>query len=94
MDSIYSTLFGLMFGDYSTAEKVGRDTVGDYTIDTCFTIDQGWETAVWKGDGDMIIVGRYADRMSAEEGHAEWCEVCAMNPVEAWSVQLEEYEKF
>lgn len=38
MDSIYSTLFGALFG--TRGEVVGKDTVGDYTIDTCYTIDQ------------------------------------------------------
>ena len=35
-------------------------TVGRYTIDTCYTVDCGWETAVWKDNYDMIVVGRYA----------------------------------
>lgn len=46
MDSIYSTLFGIMMGANGRGEEVGRDTVGEYTIDTCYTVDQGWETAI------------------------------------------------
>lgn len=42
MDSIYSMLFGISLGSHNRAEEVGRDTVGQYTIDTCYTVDQGW----------------------------------------------------
>ena len=91
MDSIYSTLFGALFG--SRGEVVGRDTVGDYTIDTCYTIDQGWETAVWKGDGDIVIVGRYPDKETACEGHEDWCAACLSNPTSVWSVQTDSYEE-
>ena len=94
MDNIYSTLFGALFGNYATAEKVGRDTVGEYTIDTCYTLDQGWETAVWKGSNDMIIVARYPDKESAQEGHEDWVAACALNPTGAGSVQCDEYEEF
>lgn len=91
MDSIYSTLFGALFG--SRGEVVGRDTVGDYTIDTCYTIDQGWETAVWRGDGDIVIVGRYPDKETAREGHEDWCAACLSNPTSVWSVQTDSYEE-
>lgn len=94
MDNIYSTLFGALFGNYAAAEKVGRNTVGEYTIDTCYTIDQGWETAVWKNNGDIIIVARYASKESALEGHNDWVAACALNPTEVWSVQTEQYETF
>ena len=94
MDSIYSMLFGAMLGEANRSEVVGRDTVGEYTINTCYTIDQGWETAVWKGSNPMIIVGRYASKEDAEEGHKDWCEVCKLNPSTAWSVQMERYENF
>lgn len=91
MDSIYSTLFGALFGN--RGEVVGRDTVGDYTIDTCYTIDQGWETAVWKGDGDIVIVDRYPSKESAREGHEDWCATCLSNPTTVWSVQTDSYEE-
>ena len=94
MDSIYSTLFGAMLGEANRQEVVGRDTVGDYIIDTCYTVDQGWETAVWKGDNDMIIVGRYATKRDAQSGHVEWCLGCVLNPDGAWSVQNDQYEYF
>lgn len=94
MDSIYSMLFGLMLGETDRGEVIGRDIVGDYTIDTCYTIDQGWETAVWKGSNPMIIVGRYASKKDAQEGHENWREACKLNPSSAWSVQMECYENF
>lgn len=94
MDSIYSTLFGAMLGEANRQEVVGRDTVGEFTIDTCYTVDQGWETAVWKGDHDMIIVGRYATKEDAQEGHDDWCAACLANPTGAWSVQMDCYEEF
>ena len=72
MDSIYSTLFGLMMGEDNRSEVIGRDVIGDYTIDTCYTIDQGWETAVWKGSNTMIIVGRYDYKEDDQEGHEKW----------------------
>ena len=94
MDSIYSMLFGLMMGEDNRSEVIGRDVIGDYTIDTCYTIDQGWETAVWKGSNTMIIVDRYASKKDAQEGHENWCETCRLNPSSAWSVQMECYENF
>lgn len=94
MDSIYSMLFGISLGSHNRAEEVGRDTVGRYTIDTCYTVDQGWETAVWKDNNNMLIVGRYPSREDAEEGHKTWCEVCQLEPSQAWDVQMEEIISF
>jgi len=94
MDSIYSTMFGILMGRNNRGEVVGRDEVNGYTIDTCYTVDQGWETGVWKGDGEIIIVGRYASKEDAAEGHDDWCEACKVNPVGAWSIQEEEYVNF
>ena len=94
MDSIYSTIFGAFFADYEHCDKAGRDTVGDYTIDTCLTIDQGWETAVWRGNGPIIIVGRYPSKESAIKGHEDWVEACRLSPMLAWSVQTDCYEEF
>ena len=94
MDNIYSTLFGALFADYNSCEKIGCDTVGEYIIDTCCTIDQGWETAVWKNNGDMIIVGRYPSKEHAKVGHIHWCAACALNPIKAWSVQTDSYKYF
>ena len=46
MDSLFDLMFGIMYNDYSKADKVGNNVIGDYTIDTCDTMDQGYETAM------------------------------------------------
>ena len=94
MDSLFDLMFGIMNNDYSKADKVGNDIIGDYTIDTCDTVDQGYETAMWKDDGDIIIVERYPNKMRAEIGHSKWCEFAKINPKFVYSVQLDEYVNF
>ena len=94
MDSLFDVMFGIMNNDYQKADKVGHDVIGDYTIDTCDTIDQGYETAMWKGDGDIIIVERYPNKMRAEVGHSKWCEFAKTNPKFVYSVQLDEFVNF
>ena len=94
MDSVFDLMFGIMNNDYSKADKVGHDVIGDYTIDTCDTVDQGYETAMWKGDGDIIIVERYPNKMRAEIGHSKWCEFAKTNPKFVYSVQLDEFVNF
>ena len=94
MDSLFDLMFGIMNNDYSKADKVGHDVIGDYTIDTCDTVDQGYETAMWKDNGDIIIVERYPNKMRAEVGHSKWCEFAKTNPKFVYSVQLDEYVNF
>ena len=94
MDSLFDLLFGIMNNDYSKADKVGNDVIGDYTIDTCDTVDQGYETAMWKDNGDIIIVERYPNKMRAEVGHSKWCEFAKTNPKFVYSVQLDEFVNF
>ena len=94
MDSLCDLMFGIMNNDYSKADKVGHDVIGDFTIDTCDTVDQGYETAMWKDDGDIIIVERYPNKMRAEIGHSKWCEFAKTNPKFVYSVQLDEYVNF
>ena len=94
MDSLFDLMFGIMNNDYSKADKVSNDIIGDYTIDTCDTVDQGYETAMWKDDGDIIIVERYPNKMRAEIGHSKWCEFAKTNPKFVYSVQLDEYVNF
>ena len=94
MDSLFDLMFGIMNNDYSKADKVGHDVIGDYTIDTCDTVDQGYETAIWKDDGDIIIVERYPNKMRAEIGHSKWCEFAKTNPKFVYSVQLDEFVNF
>ena len=94
MDSLFDLMFGIMNNDYSKADKVGNDVIGDYTIDTCDTVDQGYETAMWKDNGDIIIVERYPNKMRAEIGHSKWCEFAKTNPKFVYSVQVDEYVNF
>lgn len=92
MDSFEDLLFGLFNNNRDLSDLVDRDIIGDYTIDTCYTIDQGYETAIWKGGGDIVIVQRYPDRKLAESGHKVWCAVCITKPEQVYSVQTERYE--
>ena len=94
MDSLFDLMFGIMNNDYSKADKAGHDIVGDYTIDTCDTMDQGYETAMWKGDGDIIIVERYPNKERAEAGHTKWCEFAKTNPEHVYSVQVDQHVNF
>lgn len=95
MDTYESLLYGILFNDYAHVDKAGHDVVEDYTIDTCDTADCGWETAVWKGEGDMIIVERYANKEAAIAGHNRWVEKCRTeHPTEAWSVQCDTVIQF
>ena len=95
MDSLESLLFGIFMGETNREEVVGRDEINDYTIDTCYTIDQGWETAVWYKDYSMIIVARYPDKETATQGHNAWVETCTTNrPTHAFSVQTVRIESF
>ena len=94
MYSLFDLLFGIMNNDYSKADKVGNDVIGDYTIDTSDTVDQGYETAMWKDNGDIIIVERYPNKMRAEIGHSKWCEFAKTNPKFVYSVQLDEFVNF
>ena len=89
MDSIESLIEGILNANYATCEKIGRDYVGAYTIDTCYTFDQGWETAIWKDGGEIIIVARYESKEEAQIGHEDWVSVCRLYPVSAWSVQYD-----
>ena len=94
MDNPWETLFNLLTGSITRGEVVGTDNVGDYTIDTCYTSDHGWETAVRKGDNSWVIVARYDDKEAAEKGHGIWTSLCAADPTGAYSVQTGEYENF
>ena len=95
MDNIYSTMFALIMGDKNRGEIIGRDEVNNYTIDTCYTLDCGWETAVWYMNYPMIIVALYPDKEMATQVHNEWVDSCTTNcPTHAFSVQTERIESF
>ncbi len=94
MDSLFDLMFGIMNNDYNKADKVGRDTVSNYTIDTCDTMDQGYETAMWKDVDNIIIVERYPDRARAETGHKKWVAFAETKPESVCSVQTDERVNF
>ena len=50
---------------------VGRDTVKGITISTCYTSDEGYESALID-KSDVHPVERYEDTESAIAGHAKW----------------------
>jgi hypothetical protein len=64
MDNLIDLIFGIVYNDHDS-DLIGRDQVDDYTIDTCLTADQGYETAVWVADHNMVIVARYATKNDA-----------------------------
>lgn len=75
-------------------EVAGNTTVGDYEVDTCDTMDCGFETAIRKKEGDWIVVEYYRNMEEAKKGHDKWCEFCKGNPAKVYSVQIEEVEEF
>lgn len=84
----------IMSGQPMRSDVVGNDVVGDYTIDTCHTLDCGYETAINKNNGFWVVVQRYKDRELAEKGHKIWCGICAGAPEKVYSVQTGRYEEF
>ena len=96
MDNPFLNLFNIMsdYGNYEN-RKVNRTDINGYTIDTAYTSDYGYETAIWKnGQHDMAIVERYADKDKAIEGHNKWVEFCKTNPSKVWNIQTDEYFEF
>lgn len=71
-------------------DKVLRDTVNKYIIDSCYTFDAGYETAIMKNGGYWIIVERYNNYNEMKEKHQKWCEFCKTNPKSVYSVQTQE----
>lgn len=61
-----------------------RDKVDDYIIDTCNTPDAGWETAIWKGNGKIVIVEHYSCKETAESRHQFWKFLCHYHPTRAF----------
>ena len=92
MDNFESMLYGILAGLQGyKGERIGKTCVGDYTVSTIDTADAGWETAIWKEGGEIVVVARYATKEEAEQGHQNWIEICKLNPTTAWSVQMDEY---
>jgi hypothetical protein len=51
-----------------------------FTIDTCNTVDCGWETGVEPTGKSWIIVERYANQELASVGHTKWVETLTLHP--------------
>lgn len=92
MDSIEQLIYGLLKNKRN--DVVGTDEVGDYLVDTCYTADAGYETAIKKWGGEWIIVKRYASRKEAEECHKDWVEFCKAAPASVYSVQVDKRVEF
>lgn len=93
-DTYESLMFGITNNNYKNAIKCGHDIVNEYyTVDSCDTVDKGFETAIWHENGDMVIVERYKTKELCSEGHNKWVEFCKTNPTEVYSVQTGETEK-
>jgi hypothetical protein len=75
-------------------KKALTNEIGEYTVDSCYTCDQGYETGIVKGYGNWVIVERYSTREEMEKGHEKWCEFCKQNPIECYSVQTGIIEQF
>ncbi len=86
--------FGLNPLKWGRGLTIGTTEINDYTIDTCDTMDCGYETAIKKGGGNWIVVEYYADSQKAAKGHKRWCKFCERNPKYVYSVQLCQTEKF
>lgn len=94
MDNSLMWLIGMMQDRNNYEERlVARTKIENYTIDTAYTSDYGYETAIWKDDNDMVIVERYPDMEESEEGHKKWCDFCKTKPEKVYSVQFDEEMK-
>ncbi len=77
MDNVLEKFFlngGILRGivEREQQEKNGdvlRNKINDYTVDSCNTFDEGYETAIWHKDNDMIIVERYLNKEEMQKGH-------------------------
>lgn len=86
--------FSLNPFDWGRGEEAGHTEVGEYLVDTCYTRDCGFETAILKNDGDWIVVEYYKNLSEAKKGHEKWCKFCETNPKEVYSIQINQMKKF
>lgn len=66
--------------------------IGRYEIDSCNTLDCGYETAI-SADENLVIVERYSNKEEMKIGHEKWCEFCKKNPTKVYSIQYFEMEE-
>ena len=85
-------LIAMAGGPAIRGDVVGNDVCGDYEIDTCDTIDAGYETAVKRGPGHWAIVEHYSDAESALAGHKKWLKIIKEDsPTSVYECVLEEH---
>ena len=74
--------------------EVLRNKIDNYYVDSCWTFDSGYETAIWTKEKEHIVIVEYYDtKEKMVEGHKKWCEKVKKKPKTAISVQRGEREK-
>lgn len=68
-------------------------TVDTYIVDSCYTFDEGYETAIMNNGNAWVIVERYPTYEEMKIGHEKWCNFCETEPTEVYSVQTDEMEE-
>lgn len=68
-------------------------TVDTYIVDSCYTFDEGYETAIMNNGNAWVIVERYPTYEEMKIGHEKWCKFCETEPTEVYSVQTDEMEE-
>ena len=53
-------------------QDVLNEIVAGHTIDTCDTVDAGWETGIQPPKKPWVIVESYPSKKEAVSGHAKW----------------------
>ncbi len=74
----FNAMLSAMFLNGKLEDKVGNDEFDGKIVDTCYTYDNGYETAISHPEfdnGDWIIVEYYDDKESATKGHNKWVEL-------------------
>ena len=59
-----------MMGNYEE-RKTGRDEIDGFIISTCWTTDEGFETAIIDKN-KVHVVERYSNENEAGKGHEKW----------------------
>lgn len=80
--------------DFNAIAEIRLDAIttkeGKYVVDTCNTMDVGWETAIWTYDNIIVIVEEYKNKEEAYEKHKFWVEFVKTKPRKVHSVQFNE----
>ena len=93
-DLLYSLFASIC--DYGNHEQrcVDNTDVDRYRVDTSYTSDYGYETAVCSDEHDWIVVERYSTKEEAQKGHDRWVKKCEEEkPTQLWSIQYDSVEE-